>query len=66
MPIEAMNEKVVPVTAKNRNTPNTEKTIEPRMIASGNSIDSNSAAMTRKMQAMPSRMFWAMSCCVSS
>ena len=66
MPIEAMNENVVPVAAKNRNTPNIENTMEPRMIENGNSIDSNSAAMTRKMQAMPSRMFVSIICWVSS
>ncbi len=66
MPIDAMNENVVPVTAKNRNTPKTENTIEPRMIARGKSIDSKSAAMTRKIQAIPSSIFWNIICCVSS
>ncbi len=66
MPIDAMNENVVPVAAKNRNTPKTENAIDPRMIAKGNNSDSNNAAITRKMQAIPSKMFSAIICCVSS
>ena len=66
MPIEAMNENVVPVAANSRNTPKIENTIEPRMMEKGNRSDSNRAAITRKMQAMPSSMFWSIICCVSS
>ena len=66
IPIIAIKENVVPVAAKNRNTPNIENRIDPRMIENGSNSDSKSAAMTRKMQAMPSRMFWAIICCVSS
>ncbi len=66
MPIIAMNENVVPVAAKNRNTPKIENTIEPRMIEKGSSIDSNKAAITRKMQATPSTIFMTIMFAVSS
>ena len=66
MPIMAMNEKVVPVAAKNRKTPKIENRIEPRMIENGSNSDSNRAAMTRKIQAIPSRMLVAIMACVSS
>ena len=66
MPIIAMNENVVPVAAKNRNTPKIENTIDPRMIENGSSSDSNSAAMTRKMQATPRIRLVIMTACVSS
>ena len=66
MPIVAMKENVVPVAAKNRKTPKIENTIEPRMIENGSSNDSNSAAMTRKMQATPRMMFCDIISAVSS
>ena len=66
IPIIAMNENVVPVAAKNRNTPKMEKTIDPRMIENGSTRDSNSAAITRKMHATPSRMFVTIMSAVSS
>ena len=66
IPIIAMNENVVPVTAKNRKTPKIENAIDPRMIENGNNSDSNSAAMTRKIQAIPSRILVIIICWVSS
>jgi len=66
MPIIAMKENVVPVAAKNRNTPKIENTIEPRIIEKGSNKDSNNAAMTRNMQAIPNRIFVSIMDCVSS
>ena len=55
----------MPVIRKNQNTPMIENAIEV-MMDNGYSVDSNKAAITMKMSAIPSNVLTIMICWVSS